>query len=75
MNRRSFVYKSILFSATIGSPIITSAKEIFNPKPSFLNNFGIQLYSVKDEMEKDPKATLKKPVSNTHLTLPTNREV
>ena len=63
MNRRSFVYKSILFSATIGSPIITSAKEIFTPKPSFLNNFGIQLYSVKDEMEKDPKATLKKLAS------------
>jgi len=63
MNRRDFVFKSVLLSATIGTPIVSSARNIFNHRPSLLNNFGIQLYSVKDEMENDPKATLKKLAS------------
>lgn len=59
MNRRNFLLKSILFSVTIGAPIVSSANEIFSPKSSSLNDFGIQLYSVREEMEKNPKATLK----------------
>ena len=63
MNRRDFVFKSTLCSAAFSVPHLTNAKYIFNSKFDVTNNFGIQLYSLKDEMEKDPKSTLKKLAS------------
>ena len=63
MNRRNFVLKSALFSASISAPFSLNAKGMFNSSKLYSNNFGIQLYSVRDSMKKDPKFTLKELAS------------
>ena len=63
MNRRNFVIKSTLFSAAISSSLSLNAKSILNSNNTLSNKFGIQLYSVREDMINDPKATLKKLAS------------
>ena len=63
MNRRNFVIKSTLFSAAISSSLSLNAKSILNSNNKPSNKFGIQLYSVREDMINDPKATLKKLAS------------
>ena len=55
LNRRSFLQTSVLAgTALLLSPSLF-ANNTAKPK-----NIGIQLYSVRDEMKKDPLGTLKK---------------
>lgn len=56
MKRRSFLFNSAIISASLGFPFAANAKNLL----SSTNNFGIQLYSVRDEMSKSPLKTLKK---------------
>ena len=55
LNRRSFLQTSVL----AGTAILLSPSLFANNKAK-QKNIGIQLYSVRDEMKKDPLATLKK---------------
>ena len=55
LNRRSFLQTSAL----AGSALLLSPSLFGNNKTS-KKNIGIQLYSVRDEMKKDPLGTLKK---------------
>jgi sugar phosphate isomerase/epimerase len=55
LNRRSFLQTSAL----AGSALLLSSSLFANNKAS-KKNIGIQLYSVRDEMKKDPLGTLKK---------------
>ncbi len=55
LNRRSFLQASAL----AGSAFLLSPSLLANNKAS-KKNIGIQLYSVREEMKKDPLATLKK---------------
>ncbi len=62
MKRRDFVLKSTLFSACAGIPFSLQANELLESKPA-VKNFGIQLYSIRADMTKNPKETLKKLAS------------
>ena len=62
MKRRDFVLKSTLFSACAGIPFSLQAKGLFD-SDLVGKNFGIQLYSVRADMTKNPKETLKKLAS------------
>lgn len=54
MNRRSFIEKSTILGATALLPLSSCSTE---PQAKF--KMGYQLYSIRDEMAKDPVATLK----------------
>ncbi|MFK7775059.1 MAG: sugar phosphate isomerase/epimerase family protein [Saprospiraceae bacterium] len=54
MNRRNFIEKSTILGATALLPLSSCSPE---HKPKF--KMGYQLYSIRDEMAKDPIATLK----------------
>lgn len=63
MDRRNFLVKSSLLSAAAIAPLTLGANEI-NPHFDMpARTFGIQLYSVRKDMEKDPKSALKKLAS------------
>jgi len=55
-NRRSFIRNTSLLALTIPLGKTSLFTDLFNTK---LSAFGIQLYMVRDEMEKDPKTILK----------------
>ena len=55
MKRREFVIKSSLITTSILAPMSLSSCT----SSSSQNRVGIQLYSVRDEMNKNPKETLK----------------
>ena len=55
LNRRSFLQTSVL----AGSALLL-APSLFAKHKASKKNIGIQLYSVRDEMKKDPLGTLKK---------------
>ena len=59
MKRREFVLKSSLLTTSILAPMSLSS---CNNLPS-KNKVGIQLYSLRDEMIKNPKETLAKVAS------------
>jgi len=63
MKRRNFILNSALFSASIGIPFSLKSQELFHRSNIISENFAIQLYSVRDSMKKDPKATLKELAS------------
>ena len=63
MKRRNFILNSALFSASIGIPLSLKSQELFHRSNIISENFAIQLYSVRDSMKKDPKATLKELAS------------
>ena len=56
MKRREFVLKSSLLTSTILAPMSISSCTLNSAIES--NKIGIQLYSLRDEMVKDPKETL-----------------
>ena len=58
MKRRNFLLNSTLASAAISAPFLLNANTSFNLLTAKV--FGIQLYSVRDEMNKNPKKTLRK---------------
>ena len=58
MKRRNFLLSSALTSVAVSSPMLLSGKKPF--ESPFVEDFGIQLYSVRDDMIKNPKKTLKK---------------
>ena len=58
MKRRNFLLNSTLASAAISAPFLLNANTSFSFPIAKV--FGIQLYSVRDEMNKNPKKTLKK---------------
>ncbi len=62
MKRRDFVLKGTLFSACAGIPFSLKANGLFDSDLA-VKNFGIQLYSVRNDMTKNPKDTLKKLAS------------
>ena len=62
MKRRDFVLKSTLLSACAGIPFSMQANKWLDPS-SAVKNFGIQLYSIRADMTKNPKDTLKKLAS------------
>ena len=62
MKRRDFVLKSTLFSACAGIPFSLQASELLESGIA-VKNFGIQLYSIRADMTKNPKDTLKKLAS------------
>ena len=61
MKRREFVLKSSLLTTTILAPMSISSCTVNSAKE--INKIGIQLYSLRDEMVKDPKETLAKVAS------------
>ena len=61
MKRREFVLKSSLLTTTILAPMSISSSTLNSTKE--INKIGIQLYSLRDEMVKDPKETLAKVAS------------
>ena len=61
MKRREFVLKSSLLTTTILAPMSISSCNLNSVIES--NKIGIQLYSLRDEMVKDPKETLAKVAS------------
>ena len=63
MKRRNFILNSALFSASIGIPLSLKSQELFHRSNVISENFAIQLYSVRDSMKKNPKATLKELAS------------
>ncbi len=62
MKRRDFVLKSTLISACAGIPFSLQANELFDSGFA-VKDFGIQLYSIRADMTKNPKDTLKKLAS------------
>ena len=61
MKRREFVLKSSLLTTTILAPMSISSCTVNPAKET--HKIGIQLYSLRDEMVKDPKETLAKVAS------------
>ena len=59
MKRREFVLKSSLLTTSILAPMSLSSCN----NPLSKNKIGIQLYSLRDEMIKNPKDTLAKVAS------------
>ncbi|GGH20609.1 sugar phosphate isomerase/epimerase family protein [Mucilaginibacter phyllosphaerae] len=55
MNRRKFIYSSGMLAALSAAPAVLSAAVSGGIKPAR----GIQLYMVKEDMERDPAGTLK----------------
>ena len=62
MKRRDFVLKSTLLSACAGIPFSMQANKLFESDLA-VKNFGIQLYSIRKDMAKNPKDTLRKLAS------------
>lgn len=60
INRRDFLRNSS-FAAMAAIPMVGKASSIFAPKP--LPAFGLQLWTVKEDMARDAKDTLKKIAS------------
>ena len=56
MKRREFVLKSSLLTTTILAPMSISSCTLNSANQ--MNRIGIQLYSIRDEMNKNPKETL-----------------
>ena len=61
MKRREFVLKSSLLTTTILAPMSISSCTVNPTKET--HKIGIQLYSLRDEMVKNPKETLAKVAS------------
>ena len=59
MKRRSFLIKSSLISATTVAPFTLGASELFPSYNVPSRKFGLQLYSVRNDMTNNPKLTLK----------------
>ncbi|MBL4678184.1 MAG: sugar phosphate isomerase/epimerase [Mucilaginibacter sp.] len=55
MNRRNFLYSSGMLAALTASPAMAMDVIVGHKKPAY----GIQLYMVKEDMERDPAGTLK----------------
>ena len=56
MKRREFVLKSTLITSSILVPMSISSCTLNSANQ--MNRIGIQLYSLRDEMNKNPKETL-----------------
>jgi sugar phosphate isomerase/epimerase len=61
MKRREFILNTSIMSASIIAPLSISACSSYEGIPK--NIFGVQLYSLRDEMTKNPKETLTKLAS------------
>ena len=59
MKRRNFLIKSSLLSATAAAPLSMGANEFFSGTNVPSRKFGLQLYSVRNDMVKNTKLTLK----------------
>ena len=59
MKRRNFLIKSSLLSATAVAPLSMGANEFFSSTNVPSRKFGLQLYSVRNDMVKNTKLTLK----------------
>ncbi|RYD88313.1 MAG: sugar phosphate isomerase/epimerase, partial [Sphingobacteriales bacterium] len=55
MNRRNFLYSGGMLAALTASPAMAMDVIVGHKKPER----GIQLYMVKEDMERDPAGTLK----------------
>ena len=55
-SRRSFLYRALATSAVVGSPATIRALEADN---AYRKNIGIQLYTLRNEIAKDPVAAIK----------------
>ena len=59
MKRRNFLIKSSLLSASAVAPLSMGANEFFSSTNVPSRKFGLQLYSVRNDMVKNTKLTLK----------------